>query len=587
MKKIIALIILLLISSPAYATDRKVSAMTYKATPAANDSVYVVDNSGTRASKQSSVAALLNSGAMSLTGLSDVTSTPRTAGNILVANGTNWVSVTMSGDATLAADGAISVVGGTGGASSLTGLSDVGSAIVTSGYVLVADGTKYQTVPMSGDATILASGATSVTGGSDGLTIGDGSAVGEVQFNELLTNGTNYISIKAPTSIASNRTCTLQDDSTPFDDCITPGSSSATGVIAGSYNAANITVNSTGDLTFAAQGQLTSLSDVASSTKTAGNHLVADGANFQSVAMTGDVTQTSAGVTSIGSSKVGPTQLASTTVTAGSYNAANITTDGDGRITFASQGQLTSLSDVSSSTKTAGNILVADGTNFASVALSGSCTITSAGVSTCSGSGGWTDNGVTVSNTTLTDDVLVGATSFTSASFAVSPGSGKAYLAGNVGIGKTNPNAALDLTGNTIVSGQSTVPILAGGSGATSTLTLKSTTATGTTDAISLGVGTNGGTVGMKIRHDGFVGFGTTNPSSNVEITNPLLLSGANAVITNSNTGSMGWSVVAGANTACTTTCTNAAVFGYDSGTNLIVGPSDATADVCVCAGPN
>jgi len=51
-----------------------------------------------------------------------------------------------------------------------------------------------------------------------------------------------------------------------------------------------------------------------------------------------------------------------------------------------------------------------------------------------------------------------------------------------------------------------------------------------------------------------------------------------------SSANNLGWSVVAGANTSCETTCTGAAVFGFDSGTTLPVGPADATADVCVCA---
>lgn len=55
--------------------------------------------------------------------------------------------------------------------------------------------------------------------------------------------------------------------------------------------------------------------------------------------------------------------------------------------------------------------------------------------------------------------------------------------------------------------------------------------------------------------------------------------------LTCTGTGDFGWSVQSAANTACTTTCTAPAVYGYDSGTNLPVGPSDATADVCLCAG--
>jgi hypothetical protein len=48
-------------------------------------------------------------------------------------------------------------------------------------------------------------------------------------------------------------------------------------------------------------------------------------------------------------------------------------------------------------------------------------------------------------------------------------------------------------------------PTLYGGPNATSTLNLISTTATGTTDAINLKVGTNGGTTGLTVNHDGTV----------------------------------------------------------------------------------
>jgi len=50
-------------------------------------------------------------------------------------------------------------------------------------------------------------------------------------------------------------------------------------------------------------------------------------------------------------------------------------------------------------------------------------------------------------------------------------------------------------------------------------------------------------------------------------------------------TGTTSWGVQAGADTACTTTCSGhgAALFGFDSGTGLPVGAADATADSCVC----
>jgi hypothetical protein len=55
-------------------------------------------------------------------------------------------------------------------------------------------------------------------------------------------------------------------------------------------------------------------------------------------------------------------------------------------------------------------------------------------------------------------------------------------------------------------------------------------------------------------------------------------------------TATIGWAVVDGAdNTACSTQCTTPAVFGFNLAAGatapVIVGPSDAVADICLCAG--
>lgn len=60
------------------------------------------------------------------------------------------------------------------------------------------------------------------------------------------------------------------------------------------------------------------------------------------------------------------------------------------------------------------------------------------------------------------------------------------------------------------------------------------------------------------------------------------------AASTITSTGStLGWTIVAGANTACTTTCgAAAAVHGWDtSAGEVVVSDTDATADKCLCAG--
>ena len=58
--------------------------------------------------------------------------------------------------------------------------------------------------------------------------------------------------------------------------------------------------------------------------------------------------------------------------------------------------------------------------------------------------------------------------------------------------------------------------------------------------------------------------------------------------LTSTSTSDFGWSVQSAANQACNTTCTSACVFGEDTAVvGTVVACTDATADVCVCAGAN
>ena len=50
----------------------------------------------------------------------------------------------------------------------------------------------------------------------------------------------------------------------------------------------------------------------------------------------------------------------------------------------------------------------------------------------------------------------------------------------------------------------------------------------------------------------------------------------------------LGWTIVAGANVACNTTCTYACVLGFELGAwdaTSLLACTDATADTCLCAG--
>ena len=93
----------------------------------------------------------------------------------------------------------------------------------------------------------------------------------------------------------------------------------------------------------------------------------------------------------------------------------------------------------------------------------------------------------------------------------------------------------------------------------------------GVTDALTI----SGGTVNNSV-----IG-GVTPAAASVTTLN------ASGAVTFTSATNIGWSVVAGANTACNTTCTNACVFGQNTGDMAIVDCANATADVCVCAGSN
>ncbi len=142
-------------------------------------------------------------GATQLTGLSDVGTATATSGHLLVADGSDWDNVAMSGDATLANTGALTIAPS---AVELTMMADItrGSMIIGNatadptlldasgnGKIIVGDGNDISSVSISGDATLANTGALTIaTDAVDGTDI---SLASEATGDVMYFNGTDWI----------------------------------------------------------------------------------------------------------------------------------------------------------------------------------------------------------------------------------------------------------------------------------------------------------------------------------------------------------------------------------------------------------
>ncbi len=181
----------------------------------------------------------------------------------------------------------------------------------------------------------------------------------------------------------------------------------------------------------------------------------------------------------------------------------------------------------------------------------------------------------------------LGTTLTTTAAFTVMNGNvgigtwkpeGKLIVNGNVGIGSLTPGSQLDINGAARLSGSGD-SYYGGNVGiGTSAPPVNSLAVQG---QVAIGSAAYAGTTGPSngLIVSGNVGIGSLTPGSNLDIAGTMRVINANNI---------GWSVVTGANTACNTTCTFGCVFGEDTSViGTIVACTDATADVCVCAGNN
>lgn len=135
----------------------------------------------------------------------------------------------------------------------------------------------------------------SATGGASARLILEDQA--SLRFREEAAGGNDQIIIQAPATLAADRTCTLEDDATPFDPCITAGGGGGDSITVedgdngGTFSATvDADLEDSGDINFVLTGNdisgLVRGNSVALTTDTSGNY--ADGDAEGGAALTGD-----------------------------------------------------------------------------------------------------------------------------------------------------------------------------------------------------------------------------------------------------------------------------------------------------------
>ena len=380
-------------------------------------------------------ATLANTGALTIADDAvdgtDISIASEATGSTLYYDGTDWIQlgVGTAGQMLSVNAGATAPEWTSATAGSLTNLSDVNTATATAGNFLLADGTDFESVALSGDATIAATGALTIADNSvDGTDISIASeAAGDVTY----FNGTDWVrlpkgtagqalvmntgatapewqsgsttedlevTLGAYTSVTNGTTLTL-DNGVTWDDVKNDYEKVKFYTVSTSFVRPTLEAL-TSDLSLvnsAIESSLGTTASIVYDQINSGSGTLRYNPTVVSTATSIKVVGVRAQSTVIDATDV-PVNVAGAAAGAVMYyNGTDWVDLGVGTAgqvlqvnagatapewTSATAGSLTNLSDVNTATATAGNFLLADGTDFESVALSGDATIAATGALT-------------------------------------------------------------------------------------------------------------------------------------------------------------------------------------------------------------
>ena len=292
----------------------------------------------------------------------------KTDGQILVGDGTDITSVAVSGDVTLDNTGAVTIANDaittaklaniTRGSILVGGVSNTPTAYnaKTDGQILVGDGTDITSVAVSGDVTLDNTGA--VTIANDAITT---AKLANITRGSILVGGVS----NAPTAYnAKTDGQILVGDGTDITSVAVSGDVTLDNT--GAVTIANDAIT-TAKLANITRGSIlvggVSNTPTAYNAKTDGQILVGDGTDITSVAVSGDVTLDNTGAVTIANDAITTAKLAN--ITRGSILVGGV-----------------SNTPTAYNAKTDGQILVGDGTDITSVAVSGDVTLDNTGAVT-------------------------------------------------------------------------------------------------------------------------------------------------------------------------------------------------------------